>query len=344
MAKDALTYADLRASLKRKEFFPVYLLYGEEDYLASEASDLLVDAALTPDERVFNLDIVYGNEGDARDIASRASSFPMMAERRVVVVREMDKLQNKELLAGYLEQPSPSTCLILVSVKPDFRKKPYVSAKRHGKVIEFKPLYDNQIPPWIMERVKGEGKAMVPEAAELLASYIGNSLREVLSELEKLYVYVGEKKNIDTNDVADVVGISKEYNIFELQRAVGAKDTVRSPFIVDRMLESGENATMILVMLTRYFTALWKLHDMRRRGVSPNEQATEAGVHPFYLKEYMSALAQYTSHEIEDAFGTLARADEQLKSTGNDPKTIMLMALVQVLDNKLIGAPIRRTG
>ncbi len=344
MAKDTLTYEDLRSALKRKEFAPVYLLYGEEDYLVSEAEELIINAALREDERGFNLDVVYGNEGDARTIVAHATSFPMMAERRVVVLREMDKLQNRELLASYIEQPSATTCLVLISSKPDFRKKPYSSAKRLGIAVEFKPLNDNNIPGWIVERAQKAGRKFDPEAARLLASYVGNSLREVESEIQKLFIYVGEKGAISIHDVAEVVGVSKEYNIFELQKAVGAKDVLRSSLILERMLDAGENGTMILSMLTRYFVALWKLHDMRRRGVAQNTQASEAGVHPFYLKEYLAALELFPIRDIEDAFCIFASADEQLKSTGIDHKTVMLSALVQLFDRSLNASHVRKTG
>ncbi|MBI4536122.1 MAG: DNA polymerase III subunit delta, partial [Ignavibacteriae bacterium] len=314
MPRDEHTYETLHAALSRKEFSAVYLFHGAEDYLADQATDAVINSALTKEERGFNLDIMYGAEADARDIVSHASSFPMMSERRVVVVREFDRLGNKELLSHYIDSPSPTTCLILLSTKPDFRKKPYLTARRNGVEIEFKPLYDNQIPSWIGRRIKEQGRTIDPEACRLLAAYVGTSLREIQNEIDKLYIYVGEKTAITAEDISAVVGSSREFNVFELQKAIGAKDIRRSTEILERMLDSGESATMIIVMLTRYFNILWKLYDLRRRGATTQQMASEGGVNPYFLKEYLDVLTRFTLDEIEHSFELLAAADERLKT------------------------------
>jgi len=331
MAKEQFTYDDLLGALERKNFSPVYLLYGGEDFLADEATDAIIAAALTKDEREFNLDVAYGSDSDPRDIISYASSFPAMAQRRVVVVREIDKLPNKELLSSYIEHPAPTTCLVLLSEKADLRKKPYVTARRHGIVLEFKPLYDNQVPAWIGNRVRQQGWEVDPEACEVFAACTGTSLRGIQSELDKLYLYVGAKRTITVGDVQAVVGMSKEFNIFELQSALGAKDVRRSTEILERMLDAGDSATMMIVILTRFFATLWKLYDMRRRGVPSLEQARAAGINPFFLKQYQSALTHYPLSEIEHAFELLATADEGLKSTSTEPKQIMHFLIARLL-------------
>lgn len=336
MAKEGLTYEDLRSSLKKKEFASVYLFYGEEDFLVDEAADLVLNAALAKEDRGFNLDVIYGNESDARDIISHASSFPMMAERRVVIVRELDKLSNKELLASYIEHPSESTCLVLLSLKPDFRKKPFVTAKRNGKVIEFKPLYENQVSTWISARAKKDGYEIDQEACKLLASYVGTSLREIQGEMEKLFVYTGGKKAIGVDDVMAVVGVSREFNIFELQKAIGSKNLDRSIFIMQRMVEAGESPTTIIVMLTRFFTLLWRLHDMRRRGVPSNEQSAQLGVNPYFMKDYVEAVSHFSAKEVGQVFEYLADADLHMKSTSPDPSLLMHLVLL-----KMFSMPVR---
>jgi len=124
VANENVTYDDLQAAMNQKRLSPVYLFYGEEDFLVDEAARRVVDVALPTEGREFNLEVIYGSETDGRDIVSRASSFPMMSDRRVVVVREMDKLVNKELLSNYIDHPLQTNCLVLLSAKPDFRKKP----------------------------------------------------------------------------------------------------------------------------------------------------------------------------------------------------------------------------
>jgi DNA polymerase-3 subunit delta len=334
MAGRGSTYDDLRNELSRKQFSPVYLLYGEEDFLAEEATEAIVNAALAGGDRGFNLDVLYGSDADVRVIISHALSFPMMADRRVVVVRGLDKLVGKELLSNYIEQPSPSTSLILVSTKPDFRKKPYTTAKTGAFLVECKPLYENQVPAWINRRITKLSKAVDPEACTLLAAYVGNSLREVQNEIDKLDVYIGDKKKITADDVRAVVGASKEFNVFELQRALGAKDLRHSTEIMERMLEAGEAATMITVMLTRYFSTVWKLQDLRRRGVSAQDQARIVAISPYFFKEYLSVLNVFSIMEIEHAFELIAEADERLKTTSDDPKNVMHALVVQLLNQR----------
>ena len=332
MAKGELTFDELRSELSQRKFSPVYLFYGEEDLLAEEATDLIINSAMSPEQQGFNLDVVYGNDADTRDILSHASSFPMMADRRVVVVRELDKLVNKELLSSYLEQPSPSTCLVLHSTKPDFRKKPYVTAKRSATVIKFEPIREYQIADWIRTRVRQQGREIGPEAVKILAAYVGPPLREIQNELDKLYIFVREKRAISSDDIRAVIGVSKEYNIFELQNVIGSKNLARSTEILSRMLDAGESPILIIIMLTRYFTTLWKLFDLRRRGST--ELASAIGVNPYFLKEYVAAVGNYAVAELEHSFEVLAAADEQLKSSPMDPEQVMQNMVIHLMKQR----------
>ena len=329
MAKDDLTYEDVIAAAGRKEFSPVYLLYGEEDFLIEETADAVLNAALTQDERGFNLDVMYGNESDAKDVVSHASSFPMAAERRVVIVRDADKLSHTELLTHYIEQPSPSTCLILSCTKPDFRKKPFVNLKKKAVVVECKSLWENQIPTWISRRVKKDKREIHADAASMLAAYVGSSLRELVNELEKLYIYTGEKKTITVDDVAAVVGISKEFSVFELQWAIGARDVGKATEILERMLAQGEQPVMMVAVLTRFFQTLWKLHDVKRRGTLGSQLYIQAGIFSF-AERYAQAVSRYSVHQIEEAFLELSDIDEKLKSTSINSKLLLQTFIVRV--------------
>jgi DNA polymerase III subunit delta len=333
MARDQSTYEDLLETLAAGKLAPVYLLYGEEDFLVDEAARSVIAAAVSDDAREFNLDVLRGEEADARDIVSRASSFPMMSERRAVVVQNVDKLGIKdlEILGNYVEQPSNSTCLVLTGGKIDTRKKPFTTIKRTGTAIEFKPLYDDRVPGWIAARVKKQKHDITQDACRLLAAYVGASLRELQNELDKIYIYLGTRTSIGADDVNAVVGMSKELSIFELQKAVGARDLRRSCEIMERMLDAGAAVPFIIVMLTGYFMTLYRLYDLRRRNVSQQEMASEARVSPYFLKEYLDAVARFPVHDIERAFEILVGADEQSKTSAADPKQVMQFVLIQLL-------------
>jgi DNA polymerase III subunit delta len=335
MARQSYTLESLRQDVAKKRFAPVYFLNGEESFIADEATRVILDAALTPDERGFNLDVVYGNESTVQDIVSHASSYPMMAERRAVVVRNMERLsmpeRESELLAHYVANPSASTILILIAGTPDLRKRPYPAIRKAALQLECKPLYDNQIPSWILARVHEQGKQISQGAARLLSTFVNASLRELQNELDKLYIYIGERGSIGEDDVAAVVGVSKDYNVFALQNALGARDVERVTLIMNRMLENGDKPTGMIVMLTRFFTTLWKLVEMKRRGVSSQELPAAVGVNPFFLRDYLSALEQYSPAQIEDAFSVMVRTDDQLKTSSVDPARIIHLMLMNIM-------------
>jgi len=333
MAHDQATYDDLLESLAGGTLAAVYLLHGEEDFLVEEAAKAVIAAAVPEDAREFNLDILHGEESDARDIVARASSFPMMAERRVVVVQNVDKLNPKdlEILGNYIEQPSKSTCLVLTGGKIDTRKRPYTIVKRTGVAVEFKPLYDDRVPAWVAVRVKKQKHEITQDACRLLAAYVGTSLRELQNELEKIYIYLGSRTSITADDITAVVGMSKELSIFELQKAIGARDLKRSCEIMERMLDAGAKVPFIILMLTGYFASLYRLFDLRRRNAPQQEMASEIRVSPYFLKEYLDALGRFPVHDIERAFDILVGADEQSKTSTADPKQVMQLLLVRLL-------------
>lgn len=333
MAKEGRNNEDLRAALERRAVDQIYLLHGEEEFLLEETLDMLVNAALSPDERAFNLDVVRAGDLDVQDIIARALSFPMMAGRRVVVVREAERLagdRSGELMARYVQNPTESTTLVMVAAKVDFRKKPFSTIGRTG-AVEFKRLREYQIPSWSSARAKSLGWDLSPEGAKLLAGYVGASLRDVHNELEKLFIYAGVPRPLTADDVAAVVGISKEYSIYELQRAVGNRDLPRAVHILERMLDMGEAPPFIIAMLTGYFMSLWRLRDLRRPGIAPADQAAGAKIMPFALDEYGEALHRYDRDEVERAFLLLTEADDGTKAGGGDARDILERMMVRLM-------------
>lgn len=321
---------DLESAFRQKGFSPLYLFYGEEEFLVDQAIQLLIEHAVEESMRSFNLDILYGGSVDAKDVVSFVSQFPMMSDRRVVIVKEVDRIVNKEILLSILDKPSPSTIAVFVSAKPDFRLKFFKSFQDQGTVIEFKQLYDNEIPAWIATRVKKLGKIINTEAAQLMQAYVGRSLREVQNEIDKLFIYVGVKKTIDVDDVNNVVGMSKQYNVFELQKAVGQKQLGQAMEIAERMVDGGESALGMIVMLTRYFQKVWLLKEIQSKGTSEYQLAAALGVSPFFLKDYLIASRNFMDREIEACFSALLETDERLKLSG-DPKLSMTLLIYRMI-------------
>lgn len=333
MADKGPTPEMLEADLRAGRIAPTYLFYGQESLLMDEAIRRVIDTAVPEAARAFNLEFLSGADDDVREILARASAFPMSTARRAVIVRDVDRFGEKalELLAHYIEQPSPTTVLVLTGTKPDLRRKAFAMVRRAGMAFSFDELRDYQVPGWIDRRVTKRGGSIDAEAAALLATYVGSSLRDIDNELEKLFLYIGERTVITRDDVAAVVGISREYNVFELQNAIGRRDPRRSVEILERMLDANEPVPLILSSLVNYFARLWLICDQTRRGTKPAEIAALARIPPFYMKDYLQTLQRYTPEEIEGSFHQIALADQQFKTSGADIKSVLHRLCISIV-------------
>ena len=322
-------------SLQEKNFHPLYLFYGLEDFLIDEAVTTLIENAVSPASQSFNLDVVYGGEVDVQDVVALASAFPMMSDHRVVIVRDAEKLAtseaSRELLLRYLEKPVQSTILVFVASKADMRLRVFKAFQDGGVSAEFRPLYDNQIPEWIRRRMNRLKRAITPEASQLLQAHVGTSLREILNEIDKLLVYVGEKRTIELEDVAAVVGVSRSFNAYELQKALSYGDAVRAMEILQHLLDAGDSPIGIIVTLTRFFQKVWVIPALRRKAHSDYELASALQVSPYYVREYVAAADRFLPGQVKSAFQALLEADTRLKSTQEDPRIVMTTLLYQLL-------------
>ncbi len=317
MAKGAPGISELRASLKKKNFLPVYLVQGEEDFLVEESIAAILDAAMSRDERTFNLDVLDCADFDAREITARASSLPMMGERRVVVARNVEKLSAKdlEILSAYVERPSVSTVLVLAGRKADLRRKPFAGLHTSGAECACAPLTESKLNGWITERVEEQGGTIDGEAAALLAAQVGSSLKELDSEIAKLLVFVGDRKKILPDDVAAVGGFSREFTVFNLQDAIGAGNLRDSLTILDHMIEEGAEIGRITWALTDYFSLLWRLHHlMSKSGHDDKEGFKLTKTWAWKKRQYLEALQRYPAARIEAIFQMIAETDMQSKS------------------------------
>lgn len=323
--------AALRRDIAAGKIAPVYLLHGPELLLADEAEQLVLDAALPPEARSFNLDVLYGAETTARDVIDRASSFPLGAERRVVIVRDAEKIPDRQLLKSYLEHPAPTTVLILSTTKADFKEHPFLAAKEHAAVVALDPPRESEVPAWIEERVRRRGRRIDPAAVEALASRMRPSLQDIQNEIEKLMAFAGEGATIGEEAVHALVGDTREFNVFALQKALGAGDERRTLQILGKLLRKPGDAISIVAALTRFYGILWRLQDLQRKRSDEGELAAELGVPTYFFGEYAAALRRLPPGGVEQAVDLLTEADEKLKSSGGADEEIMTLALVQIL-------------
>ncbi|MBN1154106.1 DNA polymerase III subunit delta [candidate division KSB1 bacterium] len=325
----------LTSDIKKGAIAPVYFFYGDEKYLVDQAAKIVIDATISPEVKDFNFDVFYGNETDMVRVIDIARSFPMMADRRVIVIKEAQKLAAKDLdvLATYLSSPVNTTCLVVTASTGQVRGKAFNALKKDAVSIEFKQLYDNQVPAWIMDYVKQHGYMIGMETARKLHAYAGNSILNLVNELEKIFLNLEGRREISDNDIQMVVGFNRNFTIFNLYDAVGEKRLSESLTIIDHLLEQGEYPTSIIIRLTGYFTTLLKVLFLERERMTDADIGRVTGVHPFFVKNYKKQAANYTTDQIEHVFSYLLEADRNLKTSYQAPEIIMDLLTYNIVTN-----------
>lgn len=261
MAKKAgITYEEIVRQVQAGDFKPIYYLMGEESYYIDRVSDYIVSKALTEDEKDFNLTILYGSQTTGEEVVNAAKRYPMMAERQVVLVREAQSLDHRDVLSFYLQKPLLSTILILChkNGKLDGRTKLATEIQKAGILFESRKLYDRELPSFVISYVHRKRLEIAPDACEILCEHVGADLNRLAGELDKLVLAVGEKRLIDSQLIQDHIGISKDYNGFELVAALAVKDVMRSSRIVKYFDSNPKNFALqpVLATLFRFYTNL----------------------------------------------------------------------------------------
>lgn len=336
MAKTGLTYEQLETAFRHRNFKPLYFFFGEEWFLIDELQQVFLKNALEKHERDFNLDIVYGAEAEVQSVLALCASYPVIAQRRVIIVRDFDKLKNNRLFTSYAKAPNPTAVVMLVcGTRPNLTMQPYRALKAQAAWAEFKALYEKQIPGWIQKRIDILGFRIESTAIQMLADYVGTSLQVASSEIDKLITFVGERGTITDDDVVRASGQTRGFSVFELQRAIGEGRYTDSMRITERMLQKASNtrgeSLMIVSVLTGFFTKLWKLTIYRARRMSEKAMAERIGVPPFFIKQYLTSLQRFSPAAIEHAFTTLLAADYELKGGASRSDRLVLTLMLRRL-------------
>lgn len=309
---------EFNKAVDKGELATLYLLYGEEPYLVERAVKKLLDRAVDPGFKDFNLNVFYGNECKGEEVFGAAQTLPMFAERRVVLVKKGGDLSAgaQEILLPYLQDPCPGTCLIFQAEKVDGRKKFFAELKKRGETVEFKRPYENQLGPYVRDEVRAAGKKIDGAAADLLAYLVGNNLQELVSQIEKLCVYCGKKECIDVADVKAIVSDTKVESVFEFTDALGAKDLSRALKMLTSLLQDGEAPLRILGAVARHYRQLWQVRELLDRKVPSADLAKASGINPYFLKKVVDQARNYTVGELKQIFERMLELDLAFKSGG----------------------------
>ncbi|HXY55408.1 MAG TPA: DNA polymerase III subunit delta [Nitrospirota bacterium] len=314
-----LKYHDLIASLRHGDILPLYLFYGEEEFLISEALDLIIKKVVEPGSRDFNFNTLYCRDTQASDIVNLALTLPFMTEKRLVIAKDFDALKAADLeeLIAYLNEPSPSTCLVMVSNQGKYDKKSVVAAvEARGAVTRFFPLLDREIVSWIEAWAKERGLSLSRDAAQYLGQTIGNDLAKISSELEKIEIYIRDRRAITFDDVKAVVGDFREYTTFDLAAALGLKNREKALLILSRLLQEGEQPVALLGSIAWNFRRLIRAKCMQSAGIGYEEIKRKLNVIFHQSELFQEQMRRFSVDELRDDFDVMLSADKALKSSG----------------------------
>ena len=311
----------LVSAIKKGDLKPIYFLMGDEAYYIDKISDFIENNVLDEAEKGFNQMVLYGRDVSIDDIVSNAKRYPMMAERQVVIVKEAQDLSRTiEQLTQYAENPQPSTVLVLnyKYKKLDKRKTLYKTINKSGGVVfESKKLYDNQVPDWIRRVLKGQNYDISPKAAQMLVEFLGTDLSKVNNELNKLKIVLPEGTQITPEHIEENIGISKDFNNFELRKAVGECNVVKVHQIAKYFADNPKDNPMVVTvaLLFNFFSQLLHLHGMHDK--SSRTVASALKVNPYFVNEYLTAARNYPMRKVSTVIGLLREFDVKSKGVGS---------------------------
>lgn len=294
---------------------------GEEPYYIDKVSQYIEAKLLSEEEKGFNQMVLYGRDVSIEDIVSNAKRYPMMADYQVIIVKEAQDLSRTiENLVAYANNPQPSTILVMnYKYKSiDKRRALYKALQKTGVVFESKKLYDNQVGDWIRRVLSGQGYTIMPKAAQMLVEFLGTDLSKINNELEKLQIILPKGTQITAQHIEDNIGISKDYNNFELRKAVGERNVLKVHQIVNYFADNPKDNPMVVTvsLLFNFFSQLLHYHGMDDK--SPRNIASALKVNPYFVNEYITAARNFPMKNVSAVVATLREFDVKSKGVGSN--------------------------
>ena len=314
-----MTFEEIISNLQKKIYHPIYFLMGEETYFIDKISDYISEHVLTDAEKGFNQTVLYGKDIEPHAIIANARRFPMMANHQVIIVREAQYIKKIEELEAYAKNPLNSTILVInYKYKTLDKRKTFTKLiAQKGVLFESKKIYDNQLPSWISNYLKNEQYSITPQAAAMLSEYLGADLGKVSNELDKLIISLPVGTQITPDHIERNIGISKEFNVFELQNALGERDLLRANRIINFFgaNPSTNPVPVVISSLFSYFSKILNYHFLEDK--SQNNVAATLQVNPFFVKNYVAAAKNYNIKKLVEIVSILREYDMKSKGWGN---------------------------
>lgn len=317
---------EILKDIKNKKYKPVYLLHGEEDYNIDILTQAFENKVLSEGEKAFNMTIWYGKDATATQVIDSCMRYPMMAPYQLIILKEAQDMKSLNDLTVYLDNPVPSTVFVIQYKQGniDMRKALGKAIKAKGEIYKSKKLYDNEVPKWISSYVSTNGYNIDDQSTMLIADHLGAELGKIANELDKLFILIPKGSNIDSKVIEKHIGISKKYNVFELQDAIASRDMYKAQQIINYFADNPKK-NPIVVVISQTFNFFSKLYlSLSYRNQDDTSLAKNLGFSPkneysarFFVRNYRKALSTYTKHEIEEAIFTINIFDLRSKGVNN---------------------------
>ena len=357
-------FSNVNELIKSDISYPIILLFGENEFSREEAQNLLIKKYVSTENDKFNFDIFDGDDTQISSLVDLCRSYPMMSDKRVVLVKRFDKLfsgraskknETSSPLSFYINSPSDTTILILVadidgakdisktfksSNKEQFNKKvatlkfPYNQLISKFGWMEFPRVYESEYAKWTEGRIKAKGRTIQPEALEILVSRTKQTLRDLSNEVDKLLLATEGQKQITLDEINFLTGSTREYSTFDLQKVIVERNLPKAVRILNKILAVDRQEMLMIVIFSKLFINLLKIYDDYKAGVPPQSLSTKIGISPYQFSDYQTALKKYNAREIEHAVMAICETDFKLKSSNPDSLMIMQNMLFEIMEKK----------
>jgi DNA polymerase-3 subunit delta len=321
------------AEIKRRKFKPVYYFFGEDSYNLSFTLHTLEEAFQPLLISEFDKETIYSEDRSISDILGLATSFPFGSEKKLIIVREAEKIRDKKPLKDYAGSPAEFTVLAFFhnGSITNLNTEPFKTLSENDFLFEAKELKGKNLIDWLISIAEEKGKKLAEENAQVLVDIVGENRNMLEDQLEKICVFLNKEKEITIESIQQVSSELKQFNIFDLQNAIGLKDKSKSLTVAFNLLDNGAEPTFIITMLTRYFTGLAKITELKTKNIPLQEAARIVGTHHFYYPGYVKARTIYSDEKLVEVFRSLLKADVSVKTTTSDDKTVIVLLIAEIL-------------
>lgn len=324
---------EIEKQLKQKKLLPVYYLFGEDSYnidTVVQSITKYVSQFIVSD---FDKETYYGETQSFASVLSAALTFPFGSEKKLLILKQAEKAKDKKELINYLKSPSEFSVIIFIHDGniSSLETEPYKSLDKAGYLFEAKELKGSNLIEWLIKKVENDGKTISYENAQLLTDIAGDNRTVLESQLEKIFLFLGENKEITMDSIRALSTSLKQYTIFDLQNQIGKKNKSTALKVLNNLLKNGMEAPQIIVMLNKYFNGIARINELMNQKMNDYQIARIIGTHPYYLKDYQSARKNYNDTNLTDAFTALLKADITLKTTSLDQFSLLTILVAEII-------------